>query len=93
MRGVGRGPGRGTYLHGHVVVDVGFAVGWEHLEQLWEQVGAQPDAPMGDSSVWRPLLQHGQHPTRVPSQLFGAGDKGDVNIFSYPSQYKYLKFV
>lgn len=38
-RVVGRGPGRGTYLHGHVLVDVGFAVGWEHLEQLWDQVG------------------------------------------------------
>lgn len=30
--------GQRDFLHGHVLVDVGFAVGWEHLKQLHDQV-------------------------------------------------------
>lgn len=42
--------GRGTYLHSHVLVDMGFAAGWEQLEKLEE-----PEAPLGCSrSVRQP---------------------------------------
>lgn len=46
---VGRGLGRGTYLHSRMLVDMGFAAGWQQLEKLEE-----PVAPLGYSSVRQP---------------------------------------